>query len=140
MEMSIERSSQAASYKRQATSSDSSYELQDTSQHICKILELPSYKLQDTSDKLQATSYSFFGPTGFPVWHFQPGKIQFKNVKQFQNARCHKRTKKRRARKKNKNNLRTMLKNDKSSQTGEELMNEKTRPLWSTLSSCFLLA
>ena len=62
--MSIERPSQATSDKLQAT--DSSYELQDTSQLICKILELPSYKIQ-------ATSYSFFGPTYFPVLHFQPG-------------------------------------------------------------------
>ena len=37
MEMSIERPSQAT---------NSSYKLQDTSQHICEILKLPSYKLQ----------------------------------------------------------------------------------------------
>ena len=42
------------------------HKLQDSSQHICKILKLPRYKLQ-------ATSYRFFRPTGFPVWHFQPG-------------------------------------------------------------------
>ena len=37
MEMSIERPAQAT---------NSSYKLQDTSQPICKILKLPSYKLQ----------------------------------------------------------------------------------------------
>ena len=42
-----------------------SYKLQDTSQPICKILKLSSYKLQATS--------RFFRPIGFPVWHFQPG-------------------------------------------------------------------
>ena len=46
MEMSIERPAQATSYKLQAT--DSSYKLQDTSQPICKTLELPSYKRQAT--------------------------------------------------------------------------------------------
>ena len=58
--MSIERPDQATvqatRYKRQAT--DSSYKLQDTSQPICKILKLPSYKIQATSDKLQTDRFS----------------------------------------------------------------------------------
>ena len=28
---------------------------------------------QDTNSSYQVTSYRFFGPTGFPVWHFQRG-------------------------------------------------------------------
>ena len=63
--MSIERPAQATSYKLQAT--DSSYKLQDTSQPICKTFELPSYKLQATSDKLQIFRTDRFSGLTFPT-------------------------------------------------------------------------
>ena len=58
MEMSIERPSQATRYKIQAN----------------LFVKFSSY--QATSYKLQ-----FFGPTGFPAWHFQPGETSVEALK-----------------------------------------------------------